>query len=1122
MDYVTQQIDMYVQQYNQPDTKMVALQYVRVKVEYGLLFLLGYLWNKKHKNARNDVRISILRSLRRPTIGQIIDNIKLLDYDRECGARSLEVLNAYRHFRNEYLGHGYIFPDGTDVAYKMICELELAMYRIPILQQRYDLVYVQKINNSSVSGVRYVADGQFMPWNAHYKVHPFAINHVYAVKKTLFRAQYVDLSPFFLMKDLGEFYLFRNIEEYLTGRVMYNRVLQTGTLTVEYEDFSDVSLEQNELKRRSVNNTIINHYTNNYHTYFEVGPLKQKIKRFLRDDRANVCCTIWGHGGVGKTALIQSICDELTIDQSRVFDYIIFASAKDRQYNVYINQIEERSGQYTSYEGVIRLINQVVFNQTNNTTTDDLYNSSARMLFVIDDFETFPDAEKRKIEEFIRSLDINRHKVVITTRANTVIGEVFNVDELDPITASNFVTQLLTSGEYQIANIESFTRQLEDEDTYLRVHEVTQGRPLFLYALVSIWVQERSLENTLKHQFGSYREAIDFLYGRVYDYLSSLAQDIFVVMSQLVSEQELTNLSEKLYYILDISTKPPFEKAMRELVKLRIIEEIDSTFFRIYSVEILVMMRERYQQRNVTFQQRIAQRIAQISIDPRLNNDLAMLQNALAARNSLPKEQVVEKFIALLNSGTCAYDVKLEAMCGLGEYVAEICLDPQNAIELMVTYVHVFGRDVRYVRMLATYLWVEWRRKESIEWIQELFTQQILKYDQNPTLWMELKGTLVERQGIDVLARFDEALRAQETFTLSDEQLIIYQAQFRLILQSGRDLWEHVNDTTDISTLDLRVRICVIKGLYQMVLLNQMLGDLEQVQAICDVVLSRFPITTNLYEQFRQIQRKITQSSQVDPVTKKNTPTDAPQVTQSVAMASNVVQHQLTPEDRQRIMIDYILTDNNIGKAYPMFKMIAPVLRSKVVTVAWQKGGVWRAFVAGLADSSILKNLLNLDSNLSVLMSTIETARQYFVRHDIYIDSNQLLEIIIQANKSIGEATDFNIPSSEHPSVPLERFVNHVRRSKNIGEGYPLYKNIDGVNRIRAIQVAWQQGNNWRALVAGLANEYTLNALYAIDGELRHRRKAIEASRQYFQRNDIRVDQQELIQIIRSISKITS
>ena len=47
---------------------------------------------------------------------------------------------------------------------------------------------------------------------------------------------------------------------------------------------------------------------------------------------------------------------------------------------------------------------------------DRIRTYSGKMLIVIDDYETFLDEEKVKITNFIKSLDINHHKIVITTR----------------------------------------------------------------------------------------------------------------------------------------------------------------------------------------------------------------------------------------------------------------------------------------------------------------------------------------------------------------------------------------------------------------------------------------------------------------------------------------------------------------------------------------------------------------------------------------------------------------------------------------------------------------------------------------------------------------------------------
>ena len=75
----------------------------------------------------------------------------------------------------------------------------------------------------------------------------------------------------------------------------------------------------------------------------------------------SVAATIWGHGGVGKTATVQKICDELGLKTNRRFDYVIFTTAKDRFYNYLTGRIEESNERISSYEELIKSINQIIF-----------------------------------------------------------------------------------------------------------------------------------------------------------------------------------------------------------------------------------------------------------------------------------------------------------------------------------------------------------------------------------------------------------------------------------------------------------------------------------------------------------------------------------------------------------------------------------------------------------------------------------------------------------------------------------------------------------------------------------------------------------------------------------------
>ena len=60
------------------------------------------------------------------------------------------------------------------------------------------------------------------------------------------------------------------------------------------------------------------------------------------------------------------------------------------------------------------------------------------------------------------------------------------------------------------------------------------------------------LNDALSYNIRDREEAIGFLYGRIYDYLSTTGKELFRAVSVLVKEQVLTNVIGKLRYILNL------------------------------------------------------------------------------------------------------------------------------------------------------------------------------------------------------------------------------------------------------------------------------------------------------------------------------------------------------------------------------------------------------------------------------------------------------------------------------------------------------------------------------------------------------------------------------------------
>ena len=164
--------------------------------------------------------------------------------------------------------------------------------------------------------------------------------------------------------------------------------MKTGIKFFEWKNL-ELEIENDGIRRKTQNGTVINVFKKNYRTFIETFVIKKELKNFLIKNRASVCATVWGHGGVGKTATVQSICEDLSKDRSKKFDYIVFVSAKDRFYNYYTGSISQISDSIDSFDSLIRSINTTIGND-NNCDESPIIDFEGKLLLIIDDYETFP------------------------------------------------------------------------------------------------------------------------------------------------------------------------------------------------------------------------------------------------------------------------------------------------------------------------------------------------------------------------------------------------------------------------------------------------------------------------------------------------------------------------------------------------------------------------------------------------------------------------------------------------------------------------------------------------------------------------------------------------------------
>lgn len=815
-------------------------------LEYLMVYVLSYLWDKYFHLTEPETKTYIYERIKKPSIGDIEAICRKLDRQKEIFKDKAlsRKFSKYPQFRNEKIGHGYIFSDESK---NFISELKGFCDTIKnsghnIFEKEVDIIKVNKIENNTYKGVSYKSDGSnYLPWSFPYGTKEFEINSIYGY---YLNNDYFKLSPFIELLNEGEYYIYSSISEPLSGKAKYNRLLKSGVEFFERTDFCNIDIESDNVKRKSQNGTIINLYNKNYTKFIETA-VKDNILDFLLNSKHSVTATIWGHGGVGKTATVQKICDDLSVFQERKYDYIVFTTAKDRSYNYLTGNIEEQNERISTFEELVIAINKVIHNNS-KFDIESIINFQQNLLLIIDDFETFSDEEKDKISDFIRKLNINQHRVLITTRANIIIGEELKTNELDLNDTASFLKQVFLNEIGDQLSTNNFLQNLEQDDIIKKVHWITSGRPLFIYQLAYLIAQKGNLEDALKFDIKKSENAINFLYGRIYDYLTPLAKDIFAAISLLVTEEDLSNVVKKLSYILNLeNNEDEFNNALAELIKLKILEIKENNFFYLYSKEILLIMRDRFNSKPDWFKGNCKKRLSQISRDKKLDTEQALLQFANTNRYSKNEEEVVSSYKQILNRKHAPKEIRLQAILNLTSYLVIDRGKRESAIKILNDSFNEFNDEGQFIKMLSTYYWAngsETDRDKSIKILGDYLSKhKNLKIDIN----LELLGLLLTYKTILTVSKkenlkdklhYNEITRKE----FSERNKNIKQDFKNIAKYHGWPLYNFV-DSIDFETISSGSRQNIVTGFYQFSEIFSRLNDYKNSIKICEFALENFP-----------------------------------------------------------------------------------------------------------------------------------------------------------------------------------------------------------------------------------------------------------------------------------------
>lgn len=846
MDYITKKIGEKSELNAFTGNYRDAATQEQSRLEYVLLLILGYLWNKNIQYVNDDARCSCYQNIVRPSIGSILNLARTLDIDGEIfGNKKLkkfqDEINKYPKLRNELIGHGFSFEDTSEHLYNVFNTL----YHVikdggpSFLASDIDIISVITSDENVSKGIRYKPNGEYSPCSISKNVANLEKDIIYLYND----GKYHRISPFV---KIDEFYIFSYIEDKLASRALFNQLIKTKRGHFTVDELIGGSMEIDEVRVKAANGTIINSFDNNYKKYIDTAIVKKLVK-FLKENTSTVFSTVWGHGGVGKTASIQRVCEILLGEERKVFDYITFVSAKDRKFNYHTGVIEKITGGVDSYESAIRYINNIAFS-TDNSDPTEIIKFQGKMLIIIDDYETFNNVEKEKLLEFIKSLDIRHHKVVITTRAaSNITGEEIEVKELSESESLSFFDSVLEN-ELSI-NPSLYKKDNNIEFLSKSIHSLTSGRPLFIFQSAIIYGENGSIQAMLDSHINTGKNAIEFLYGRIIEYLSFNARKIFGAMGLLTSEGDLSNLLSKLQYILNMEKDDQgFEKAIEELVKLKIITVVDNKYFKVYSSEIVTLMKQSFQDDGS-----ITSRLQLVGRDKNLDNNLSLLNDADNSRLTKKSSEVIQKYRSIISRVATPEEIKIQAIINLTQYLVEDNGSYDVGIALLEDNQHLYNSSPTFVKTYATYLWRgdKSEKLKAIGLVNNLlrldsFTEKneklvflciLMRYE--ATFWIDAREELKDS------FRLKEITKPEYNSTFADQRQDFY----RIYNYPGRDVFNCIK-TKELEGLDHDIKVKVLNGLSYFIEVCLRRHQFEEIDEVLTYVFNR--LKYNYHDIFKK------------------------------------------------------------------------------------------------------------------------------------------------------------------------------------------------------------------------------------------------------------------------------
>lgn len=610
MDYIQSGILNQINFLKEDDSDSIhstISQYYRLLFEYHLMLMFACIWTRKEDDLSIEKRREIIERMGKPILGTTLSFIFEMN---SIGDPVFNLTDGYKKIllefinkRNKYFGHRIIIPHLQEAPYKELW-LELEKYYLKLQKFEENFwgeapeFFMRKISSKSEQlvvfspsnrypqhrtigkdlAIHYQADTLYLSCDGGtFKISPFITTH----QRSGVNFDFYYFTEYKLQSGKFDYYLVSEIRNDYEWSKTY----------VDY--FTSYRKERNNTICRA-NGVVSNKFESNYDYFIDIPPFSghvAKVWDFLINNQSTVCLTIRGGGGIGKTAIVHYICMKYifeSMSSSPKFNYVIFCSAKDREFK--LNAMTERgqifnidSGKIiNSYNDILQNVSRVLElnlepdSESNIAKIEEGLLEESGVLLIIDDFETLLDSEKNKVVELIKRMKIGRHKILITTRSQYLVGADYDVSRMNQEQVISFMKKRFEN----IQNSESIVQQFKnmlDKNTGEKIYEITMGLPLLAIQLATLLPLKGFSTKLLSKKSNDDTE--DFLLGRLYEYFSTQTSKLlFIIIAFFVKYDMKTIPSDELqiFYKLYCSRynkdAVDFENDLADLKKWNIIQ----------------------------------------------------------------------------------------------------------------------------------------------------------------------------------------------------------------------------------------------------------------------------------------------------------------------------------------------------------------------------------------------------------------------------------------------------------------------------------------------------------------------------------------------------------------------